>query len=77
MKVNPEHYKKETIVVCILNSRASLTIGKEYLVENVDIYKDNVSLYITNDEGYKYEYEALRFVPKSDFRQHLINQILD
>ena len=77
MKVNTENYKKGSIVVCVLNNRATLTIGKEYPIISTEEYRGEVSVYIKNDEGIEYEYEAMRFVPKSDFRQHLINQILD
>jgi hypothetical protein len=76
MKVNIENYSIGTAVVCVLNNRATLTIGKEYIVEAVQSYNDEHTLWIKNDDNIHYEYEAYRFIPKSEFRQHTINQIL-
>lgn len=77
MKVNPEDYKVGSTVVCVLNNRATLTIGKEYKVEEVEIYGDGeVALWLKNDDLIHYTYEAYRFLPKSNFRQYTIDQIL-
>lgn len=76
MKVNIENYNTGSVVVCVLNNRATLTIGKEYIVESVQSYNDEHTLWIKNDDNIHCEYEAYRFVPKSEFRQHNINQIL-
>lgn len=76
MKVNPDDYKVGTIVVCILNNRATLTIGKEYVVEAIDIWGDEISILVKNDDLIQYDYEAYRFLPKSTFRQFTIDQIL-
>lgn len=81
-------YRKGDTVTCIINSRASLTIGKEYKVIDVyshsstDIgevwekYKDEITLVIENDQGENTWYDHIRFVPKNEFRQHIINDIL-
>lgn len=75
-------------VICIINSRATLTVGKEY--EIIDVYsnsytdigevyekfKDEVTLVIKNDDGEPTWYDHMRFVPKNEFRQHIINDIL-
>ena len=60
-------------VICILNNRASLTIGKEY-----DVLNSNLRSYITiiNDNGEEMEYTKERFINKSEFRGHKLNQIL-
>lgn len=76
MNVDPQKYPKGSMVVCVLNNRATLTVGKEYLVEGVEVYSDEVSLWIKNDDQVHYEYEAYRFIPKSEFREHFINQII-
>jgi hypothetical protein len=82
------NYKPGDIVVCIINSRATLTVGKEYEVKEVyghtstDIhevwekYTNETTLVIKNDFGEVNYYDHMRFVPKSDFRQHIINDIL-
>ena len=75
-------------VVCIINSRANLTVGKEYEViecyghSSTDIqevwesYGEELTLVIENDVGDKVWYDHMRFVPKSEFRSHVINEIL-
>lgn len=77
MKVDPSQYQKGAAVVCVLNNRATLTIGKEYIVEDVEIYSDEVTLWLKNDDNIHYSYEAYRFLPKSNFRQYTIDQILN
>ena len=81
-------YKSGDTVICIINSRATLTVGKEYEVMDVygnsytDIdevyqrYKDEVTLVIKNDGGEPTWYDHMRFVPKDEFREHIINEIL-
>ena len=75
-------------VVCIINSRASLTVGKEYKVLEVyghsstdvqevwEKYQNEITLVIQNDKGDQTWYDHMRFAPKTDFRQHIINDIL-
>ncbi len=87
-KRNTSLYKKGDSVVCIINSRASLTIGKEYEVmecyghTSTDIqevwekFQDEITLVIKNDNGEEIWYDHMRFVPKSEFRSHIINDIL-
>lgn len=59
-------------VICLLNNRASLTVGKLYQIKGVD--SDTIN--IVNDEGYDYYYDFDRFMLISEFRQHNIDQIL-
>jgi hypothetical protein len=72
-------------VVCIINSRANLTIGKEYEIldvypypsyESSSIKKIDYTLVIGNDLGEPVWYDHMRFIPKSEFRKHIINEIL-
>lgn len=61
-------------IICILNNRASLTVGKEYEVISSN---DGISYYIViNDNGDEVEYTKERFINKSEFRGHKLNQIL-
>lgn len=76
-----EKTSEKEIMICILNNRASLTIGKEYEVVSSYDYRHNASasdVYISviNDGGYLQEYVSLRFMPKSEFRNIKLNQIL-
>lgn len=41
-----------------------------------DEYKDELTLVIKNDENEPTWYDHMRFVPKDEFRQHIINEIL-
>ena len=60
-------------IICILNNRASLTVGKEYEV----IESNNRSYYVViNDNGEETSYTKERFIDKSEFRGHKLNQIL-
>ncbi len=69
-------FKVGESVICIINSRASLTVGKEYKVKRV--YNDyDVSLSIDNDYGYEIDYDQMRFLSKDIFRNKIINQIID
>lgn len=74
-------FKTGESVICIINSRATLTVGKEY--EIMDIYghsltfnPDELTLVIKNDDNEPTWYDHMRFVPKNEFRQHIINEIL-
>ena len=81
-------YKPGEKVVCVINSRASLTVGKEYEViecyghSSTDVqevwekFQNEITLVITNDVGDKVWYDHMRFVPKSEFRKHIIDDIL-
>lgn len=59
-------------VVCILNNRASLTVGKEYEVLNVS---GTHHVDVRNDHGEWITYTSKRFMPVSDFRGHKIKHI--
>ena len=81
-------YKPGQSVVCIINSRANLTVGKEYEImdiyghsstDNQDVYEkygNELTLVIKNDDNVPTWYDHMRFVPKNEFRQHIINEIL-
>jgi len=71
-----ERFKKGDAVICIINSRATLTVGKEYTIR--DIFTDGgmIDLILLNDEGVEYWYDQMRFTPKNEFRDHVINDIL-
>ena len=81
-------YKKGEQVVCVINSRATLTIGKEYQIievyghsttDNHNVYEkygEELTLVIENDIGEKTWYDHMRFVPKNEFRKHIIDDIL-
>jgi hypothetical protein len=62
-------------VVCVLNFRTSLEIGKIYIVKS--IYDQYGEYNITVDNGdWEQSYEATRFIPRSEFRDHLISQLI-
>jgi len=81
-------FKAGESVICIINSRATLTIGKEYKIMDVyghsstDIqdvwekYENEITLVIKNDDDDPTWYDHMRFVPLNEFRQHIINEIL-
>jgi len=74
-----EHYKDFVVggeVICIINFRSSLTIGKIYKVEAIDVYNYDVNITVKNDDGYSYEYTIERFMPKGHYREHVINEII-
>ncbi len=73
--VNKVKFTEGQSVICIINSRATLTVGKEYTIENVNDYDDYIDLDIRNDEGEIYSYSHIRFIDKNEFRQYTINQI--
>jgi len=39
-------------------------------------YKNEITLVIKNDDGEPTWYDHMRFVPKNEFREHIINDIL-
>ena len=81
-------YQPGDSVVCIINSRANLTVGKEYKIIDVyghsstdtqevwEKYGEELTLVIENDKGEKTWYDHMRFVSQDDFRSHIINDIL-
>lgn len=79
-------FKKGQTVICIINSRATLTVGAEYSIidvyessevesEDKDIFKGQ-TLVIENDTGESIWYESLRFMDKNEFRNYKINEVL-
>jgi hypothetical protein len=72
-----EKFYKGEIVVCILNNRASLTVGKEYTILDVEDYQDeDFWITVRNDYDSIVSYHYTRFIAKSDFRKYKINDIL-
>lgn len=69
-------FKKGDTAICVINSRASLTVGKEYKVVEVYIDTDYVDLVIINDKGENAWYDQMRFITKDEFRNHTLNEIL-
>jgi nicotinamide riboside kinase len=76
MFTSNERFKKGDTVICIINSRATLTVGKEYLIREVYIDDGVMDLILLNDDGVEYWYDQMRFIPKNEFRDHVINDIL-
>jgi hypothetical protein len=68
-------------VICLINSKSRLTVGKEYKV--MDIMDsllekwDDYSVIVVNDFGELQWYNDVRFVLKEEFRTHLINDIIN
>jgi hypothetical protein len=72
-------FKEGQIVICIINSRATLTIGKEYKIKGMMegmIDEDYMDLVIDNDDNIEYWYDSERFMTKDEFRDITLNQIL-
>jgi hypothetical protein len=67
------NFKEGELIICILNNRANLTVGKEYLVS----YSGGSWVEVTNDENDEQEYHFSRFLPKSEWRNFTIDQILE
>lgn len=65
-------FKKDEIIICIINSRASLTIGKEYKVTRAD---RGGNPYIVNDVGDDLYYSAVRFIGLDEFRRIKLEQL--
>jgi hypothetical protein len=68
-----KEFKKGDKVICVLNNRASLTIGKEYEIVAIDY--DKIS--VTNDYYSECNYDPSRFILISTYRDYTINQILE
>jgi hypothetical protein len=62
-------------VVCVLNFRTSLDIGKVYTVKSIYDKFGEYTITVNNGD-WDYSYEATRFIPRSEFRDHLISQII-
>jgi hypothetical protein len=64
----------------MINSKSHLTIGKEYkVIDVVNTFLDDLdeqTLIIENDNGETHWYNDIRFIPKSDYRTQLINEII-
>lgn len=69
-------FKEGQIVICVINSRASLTIGKEYKIKSVMVDEDYMDLVLNNDDNLEYWYDSERFMSKDEFRDITLNQIL-
>jgi hypothetical protein len=81
-------FKTGESVICIINSRANLTVGKEYEIMDIyghsstdvqevwEKYQNEITLVIKNDNNEPTWYDHMRFFPKNEFRQHIINDIL-
>lgn len=68
------NFEKDNKVICLLNNRASLTVGKEYTILDTD--GDHVRVKNDNDDEWTY-YTHSRFVHKSEFRKFIIDKIVD
>ena len=84
---NISRFKKGDTAICVINSRATLTVGKEYKVK--EVYTDTdyrayeevksslrIDLVIDNDRGVEYWYDQIRFITKDEFRNHKLNEII-
>ena len=62
-------------VVCIINSKVSLKIGKDYIVNN--FYDDDLGqdISVINEKGESKFYSMFRFTTKSKFREYLIDDL--
>lgn len=69
-------FKLDDMVICVINSSVTLTIGKEYKVYYVDpISEDLTWIEVVNDAGDYIYYNSKRFISKGDMRDHLITNI--
>ena len=66
-------FKTGQKVMCIINSRSSLTVGQEYEILNVWA----TDLMIRNDNGDDLWYDELRFMQPFELRDHRINELLN
>jgi hypothetical protein len=71
-------YRVGQKVICILNNRSNLTVGKEYIIDSIDCYEDSDDFWlnINNNDGMLVSYHYSRFIDKADFRKHIIDDIL-
>lgn len=67
--------KKGEKVICLLNNRSNLTVGKQYDVL-YDVYEGNDWISVINDQGYEFEYNIDRFMSKEKMRIQKINNAL-
>jgi len=76
--INPKEpkFKEGQVVICVINSRTTLTIGKEYKIKRVMIDEDFMDLVIDNDNNIEYWYDSERFMSKDEFRDITLSQIL-
>jgi len=58
-------------VICIINSRANLTVGKEYVVLHVS----RLNVRVENDTGDEIDYEPKRFISLDEFRRIKLKQL--
>lgn len=65
-------------VICILNNRSNLTVGKEYVIDSLELYSgdDTFWICVRNDIRSIHAYHYSRFMSKGDFRKYLIDDIL-
>jgi len=73
MLATENNFTEGEIVICVLNNRSLLTVGKEYKVE----WSSGIWVEIKNDEGDETTYHFSRFLDKSEWRNFAINQILE
>jgi len=63
-------------IVCILNNRATLTVGKEYVVLKDDYDDgDGLDVFVTNDAGDDTWYTSERFIPLDRLRDLKLRQL--
>ncbi len=58
-------------VICIINSRANLTVGKEYVV----LYASSWDVRVANDTGDEIDYVPKRFISLDEFRRIKLKQL--
>ena len=69
-------FKRGHTVICIINSRSYLTVGKEYTIKDILDGVGSIELLIENDKNSEYWYTPDRFMTKDKYREITINQIL-
>lgn len=62
-------------VVCILNNRASLTVGNEYVVQKSYVDFEANYIDIISDSGDVVSYRKERFMPLAEFRDLKLRQV--
>jgi hypothetical protein len=73
--IDIENLKIGDKLVCIINSKASLKIGKEYTVKSIHNDIVGLDICIINDSGVFQYYSISRFVSKSKFREYIIDNL--
>lgn len=73
--IDTKNLKVGDKVVCIIDSKASIKVGKEYTIKS--IYDDDLGneISVVNEKGILKYYSIFRFVTKSKFREYLIDDI--